>query len=469
MIDALPIDTRMSDTISVLRRENAKKQAEAARPVAPETQEKLINNRVWVMEIFIILVLLSVFCGSTIFVTSIVFPSGMTLRDLMNRDSTAVAWQESGAVLGTAQQNENLPGLPLPFSAEVVWLLNDVRHKVSKDIAWRRSRLGMILSDNDALQTFEKSGARLVFDNDNILEVHENSLIIIDSAWVHERSRFPVKEYKLAIEGTFEGKIKRDPLNEVHFKIMLEDEVVTIRPAKTETEEVTFKAIKTDTGALSVAIYKGNAEIQIGEKVQKVPEEHAFTIESGAININPIELPPPPDLHSPPNNYSVIYRERPPKLDFSWSGIDSKLQYGFIMARDPDFKDIVIQEKINGDVFECHNLRAGQYYWKVFGMLDNLPSYSSEVRTLNVTEDRLAPVIKLKPIPKVVNEQRVVVQGKIEDGSQLSVLGETVNVRKNGYFSHAIDIDQGVNILVIEASDDAGNISYKTSRVIGKF
>ena len=47
--------------------------------------------------------------------------------------------------------------------------------------------------------------------------------------------------------------------------------------------------------------------------------------------------------------------------------------------------------------------------------------------------------------------------------------GKEVPTTSEGEFRHAVALERGINIIVVEAVDAAGNVSYRSSRVHGKF
>ena len=56
-----------------------------------------------------------------------------------------------------------------------------------------------------------------------------------------------------------------------------------------------------------------------------------------------------------------------------------------------------------------------------------------------------------------------------EPGSRVHIGQESVAVADDGSFTHEIQLTPGPNLVVIEAVDAAGNVSYQTQYVNAKF
>jgi len=82
----------------------------------------------------------------------------------------------------------------------------------------------------------------------------------------------------------------------------------------------------------------------------------------------------------------------------------------------------------------------------------------------NVTLDTVAPVIILANDASIVESDAFEVAGNVDVGSEVFVNGKrtTVGTRQSGEFSTTITLSPGINAIVIEAKDGAGNIAEYT-------
>jgi len=60
------------------------------------------------------------------------------------------------------------------------------------------------------------------------------------------------------------------------------------------------------------------------------------------------------------------------------------------------------------------------------------------------------------------------VKGTTEPGASLLVAGKTVETDGKGRFESIVPLKRGINMVVVESSDAAGNTAYRSLRVDGK-
>jgi hypothetical protein len=78
-----------------------------------------------------------------------------------------------------------------------------------------------------------------------------------------------------------------------------------------------------------------------------------------------------PQLISPPNDTTVLYRDDLPLLRFQWSERKEALSYLLEISRMPDFSDTLISRPVNGVFFVNANLGQGTWYWRVLPVFPN--------------------------------------------------------------------------------------------------
>lgn len=82
----------------------------------------------------------------------------------------------------------------------------------------------------------------------------------------------------------------------------------------------------------------------------------------------------------------------------------------------------------------------------------------------NVTLDTVAPVISLSTDVTTVNNSTFELAGTVEGGAELFINGKrtSIGTRQSGEFSTILTLSHGINNIVIEAEDAAGNIAQYT-------
>jgi len=200
-------------------------------------------------------------------------------------------------------------------------------------------------------------------------------------------------------------------------------------------------------------------------KSVEVRENQSTTVLLNEPPPSPNALPRGLTLTDPVNEQVVYYREIPPRIRFAWLALPDAGGYRFLLARDRDFRDIVVDEWVDENGFVHGNLKEGDYFWKV-GLRDGS---ICETRQLHIVRVTKPPMIRLQPIPKVVHFDRYVIKGSTDPNARIIVGGRDVVTDGQGGFKYNLRLQHGINIIVIEAVDKAGNIGYSTVKMYAKF
>jgi hypothetical protein len=85
----------------------------------------------------------------------------------------------------------------------------------------------------------------------------------------------------------------------------------------------------------------------------------------------------------------------------------------------------------------------------------------------NVTLDTVAPIISLTTQNTIVDTDVYELTGSVEAGADVFINGKrtTVGTRQSGEFSATLTLSPGINLIVIEAEDSAGNTAQYTQTV----
>ena len=86
-----------------------------------------------------------------------------------------------------------------------------------------------------------------------------------------------------------------------------------------------------------------------------------------------------------------------------------------------------------------------------------------------VTRDIDPPEINIVKLPQTVHEDRFTIHGSTEQGADVYVGGAPVNISPTGSFEYELLLQNGINVLVVEAVDRSGNVAYFSQLINGKF
>ena len=394
-------------------------------------------------------------------IMNLYFPIGTSVKDLPQTIGTSVSPTGSKDLFIAGANNTQV-------MAKVTELGNKVSVKSANTIAWSRAQLGMALANRDAIQTYGKARALIEFGGGNYLDIGENSLVVLQGM---EPDLFVNKLRTLRVEaqGELRGKLQRSGDGLTNLQIALPDADLEIVPGAGEQGDVEFKLTVNKDKSSTLSLFKGSAEIMIGGKSVVLGENFALIIGPDGQPLDPVALPAQPILKRPVNGNASYFRKRPPKIRFAWKSEKPVSAYRFMLSRDPEFRQLVVDERVKRASFTHGNLKKGEYYWRVHSLTDDIESMPSEVRKLRMVQDRIPPMLKLQKPPTIIRQPTITLRGKTEPGTKVYVEGTRVKVSAQGVFVHKLSVKPGATLVVIEAIDPAGNIAYATNVLNGKF
>ena len=389
------------------------------------------------------------------------FPIGTSVKGLAQTIGTSVSPTGSKDLFITGANNTQV-------MARVTELGNKVSVKSANTIAWSRAQLGMALANRDAIQTYGKARALIEFGENNYLDIGENSLVVLQGM---EPDLFVNKLRTLRVEaqGELRGKLQRSGDGLTNLQIALPDGDLQMVPGEGAQGDVEFKLAVNKDKSSTLSLFKGSAAVTIGGKSILLGENFSLTIGPDGKPLDPVTLPARPIPKRPVNGHASYFRKLPPKIKFKWKSEKPVSGYRFMLSRDPQFRQLVVDERVKRASFTHGNLKKGTYYWRVHSLTDDIESMPSEVRKLRMVQDRTPPMLKLRKPPTIVRQPTITLRGKTEPGSKVYIEGTRVKVSPQGVFAHKLNVKPGTTLVVVEAVDPAGNIAYATNLLNGKF
>ena len=216
-----------------------------------------------------------------------------------------------------------------------------------------------------------------------------------------------------------------------------------------------------DTTA-AVSVYSGGADIAAGGRRVRVGAGTFTTVPSRAPPAPPEPLPPPPDLATPSDDATFFYRTLPPRISFSWISRGPVDGYRFVLARDPGFLQIVLDERVAGPRVAQSRLEEGTYYWRVSAVRKGAAGPPGNAARFRIERRWTPPSLLVRSITRVDGGRFCVVSGMTDPGAKVFVAGIPVPVAGTGSFSCRLRLDGPVGAIVVEAVDPLGNAAYRS-------
>ena len=417
-----------------------------------------------VLAVLLVLAFFSLF----LYLLNAFFPAGISLQALVTRqDKTTLAALTTDS--DSRPSRENLPEGPVgTTAATLTWTHNRVKSKSAASIAWASAQEGKLLYDRDAIQTLGKSAAEITFDEHTVLDMGENSLVIIKKLTrdtVHREKR----SFMVLADGDLRGTLAAGGKDAVMLEIGTPGAMIRATGGAPAAAPVDFKISVNPDQSSTIAVYGGTAEVQAGGKTVQVGANQATVVALNGKPIDPGNLPRPVRLTAPGLDAAFVYRDLPPKVRFAWDkGVDAT-GYHLVLARDRYFRDIVTDETVSQNRFRHGNLKSGTYFWKVSSLSATVEGLFSETGRFRVVNDQSPPVLKVRFPPKTLYSGRYTLRGKTDPGARVFVGGKKVKTSPSGNFKYHLKLKPGLNVIVVEAVDAVDNVAYRSKRVISKY
>ncbi len=410
------------------------------------------------LEAGLALILVLVFFSAFLSILNAVFPSGAGLRELMRSE------RKPGSPL------DGSPGAggALELAAHLTAMRNQVKSRSASEIAWGKATEGMALRDRDAIQTLDRSNATITFDDSNYLDMGQNSLVIIqrleDDPALKERRSFLVM-----VEGDLRGRIAGARDSVVRLEVATPGAVTRMQRAPASGGELKFKISVHPDRSSTIAVYEGSADVMARGQIVHVGANQSTVVGGDGTPAALEPLPASPALGAPADGVRVYYRDLPPRVEFAWSTLPGAKAYHFVLARDSAFRSIVDEDYPALDHLTHGNLRTGTYFWRVSGLDGTREGAFSPPRDFEVTQDREPPFLEVRLPPPTTKDNRFRLAGRTEPGARILVGGERVPTNEAGEFEFDLQLRAGINLVVVQAVDPAGNVSFRSQMVNLKF
>ncbi|HEY5514142.1 MAG TPA: hypothetical protein VIK40_10920 [Geomonas sp.] len=377
------------------------------------------------------------------------FPSGTPLKEMIGGSPEPAA-------------------TPAERSAEATLssLMREVRLRRGNSIAWGGAREGMQLFSQDAVQTFDRSGATISFGARDRLSVGSNSLVVVTR--LNARDETGPRSYRVQVAGELRGSLSAARKLRLEF-------AAAGHLARVEPGAARFRVSPNADNSASLAVYAG--EVQIvgkGGKV-RVPANFGVTLREGVLAGRAVALPaapvpaaPVPAAPVPGGPERAVYRYRllPPRVRFTWSGGGG--DYHFQLSKTARFDNCLLDQRLAAPELVSGKLTKGSYFWRVSRVEEGREGLFSRTGRCELQQLLRAPALSVSFPPESAPAGPYTVSGETEPGSRVFLDGSELATGSAGEFSHEVRLKPGVNLIRVESLDPAGNASYASRIVYGR-
>lgn len=423
---------------------------------------------------------------------SVVVKPGDTLWGISNKYLKDPArWDEllKHNRLPTSDPTVALPGMTLRVpvrliktslrAAHLVYSVNRVLFRRRDKPDWKGTSSDMELFQGDSLRTLEESKARVKFLNKEILSLEPNSMAVIKPS---EDEDVELRSGSIFTGGrarvvTASARVTPRTFD-TRFSASVEADLTTRVEVIKGVAEVDAQGSKIAVPAgMGTRVRPGLAP-ELPKPIANLPDlearaqEFASALESGGgIAASPRAAPPPPE----PEADADILRGEVQSLKIGQPISAYRVQ----ASRDREFKQVLFDKTYDvEDRFAPAdaNLPKGAYWWRtstvdllgVEGRFNEPRYYSVGIKLAEKDTVNLAEALTIFNPPEKYNTQRDNVQiiGVLRDDRlKVDIDGRPIRLDADGNFIHKINLNPGVNNIVISVSDGKGNVTRLSRRV----
>lgn len=322
-----------------------------------------------------------------------------------------------------------------------------------QELVWSDRDLNAILIEEEKVRTLSRSTAQITFRDDSRLRLNANSQALIQRMRVDPLSREEEAKVSL-IEGDFyallAGRSQRR-----NFELEIPE-------VETRIDSTSFWVRRDDTGSKFTNYDERILQVSAQGASVDLGRNEATLVRTGAPPSEKIQVLPPPVLLAPQDDAVAFNAE----IELSWDPVEDAAGYWLEIALDPAFRRMVESRwGLTELAYEPDPLDIGVYYWRV-AALDKfgLPGERTDPWRFRVQTDVTPPYLAIGGPAEnaILREAPVRVQGETEPGVTLILNGEPVPLGADGRFDVPFEPSPGLNSVVIEAQDTAGNTTERS-------
>jgi len=426
------------------------------------------NTRERVAKTVAEVVLVALFFVAFLALLSFLFPAGTGLRSLIRGgDTMNLGAEGTEGDSGPPGRLDSAPAT-VPIAGFVAMAQNNVQSRRADSVAWERTATGMPLHPRDAVQTGRDSSASIRVGGKGTIDLGEKSLVIIQ-----RMEKDPVlrekRSFLLMVDGELRGRIEGTKQEPVAVNIASAGGVGRIVSRGGKEGAADFRVSVDPDRTTTYSVFEGSADVEGMGRTVRVGANQFTMVRPSAPPTSPAALPAAPAPIGPADGAEYFFRSLPPRVRFTWEAGEPAEAFRIVLARDAGFRDRLVDEWVAHPTFTHGNLPAGTYYWRVTAKRGGVESGYPKARTVRLVQSSAPPALQAEVRPVPARGDRALVRGVTAPGASLLVAGKPVVPGEKGEFECFVPLERGINMIVVESSDAAGNTAYKSLRLIGKY
>jgi hypothetical protein len=344
----------------------------------------------------------------------------------------------------------------------------DVKVKRAGQFAWEPANRGMVVRVGDQVKTSSSSTVQLLYFDGTVTTVQKGSLLEI-----RQLSEDPTTKVRKVSEKLSWGEIlastqKKNVEGSFH-------EIATEKVAARSEEDGELRVrYDQEEGTAAFDVFQGRLVVTGSESSENLAAgERVRAGADGTLSSKEL-LPGVPRLIAPTDQRVFVYDD-PAKetTSLTWEKVPGTVKYHLQIADRLLFSNPLYDDFRTDAAVVIDAIPAGTYFWKVSSVSQaGAEGPYSEVRSFRVTSQRIRDAGDQTP-PKLEIQEPVqtgpmlIINGKTEPGALLWIDGEKVDVYDDGSFYAVVRLrKEGVNEVVFEAQDAAGNKARVTKRAL---
>ena len=395
---------------------------------------------------------------------TVFFPAGTGLRNLI-RSGDMANRESDGTDPASGPRNLGISApAAFPIAGFVTMTQNSVQSRRADSVAWERAAEGMPLHSRDAVQTGRDSRASIRIGGKGGLDLGEKSLVVIQ-----RMEKDPVlrekRSFLLMVDGELRGRVEGTKQEPVSVDVASAGGVGRIASRGGEGGAADFRVTVNPDRTTTYAVFEGVADVEGMGRTVRVGANQYTVVGPSSPPTPPAVLPAAPDLAGPADGEEYLFRSLPPRVRFSWAAGEPADAFRVVLARDPGFRDRLVDEWVAEPSFVHGNLPAGTHYWRVSAKRGGVESGYPKARTVRLVRSAVPPALQAEATE---SGGKGLVRGMTAPGASPLVAGKPVALGGKGEFESLVPVERGINVIVVESSDAAGNTSYRSLRLNGK-
>ena len=420
------------------------------------------------MEIAISVVAALVFFAVFLAALSRIIPLGVTMNEVVSPvalDGGAGDHRFSASLDQLAHLGDRLGA-----RAALLTVLNTtVKRKPADAFSWSTVPSGTELQEGDAVQTTGDGTAMITFGHGTRLQLGQKSLMVIHANLPSgDAAKLPETPSVHVSLGELWGNVARDGGRAAEVSITSPG-VQTHVTSGTDTAAAQFRIVVGQNKTSVLSVYRGVADVGARGQTVRVTANQFVAMDSVRGIATPRPLPAAPHVIEPDGGAIYRYRDLPPQVSFHWNTVPNADGYRLAISRNPEFRGVVLDQRLPGTQFSFGSFNSGPYYWHVSAMVAGAEGPPSAPRVVFVTSASREPALQVQFPTTVVNGDHITLNGISEPSVRVRVAGKPAHMGPSGRFEGLVALKRGFNVVVVEATDRVGNTAYKSKVVEAKF